>query len=78
MYEKDPEAYWKLLKDLKEESNSNDSSISISPEEWQTHFLDLYEIKPPFMARERYFQTYLDFLLSVKTFRKLGVKIKNK
>ena len=30
------------------------------------------------MARERHFQTYLDSLLSVKTFSTLDVKIKNK
>ena len=29
MYEKDPEAYWKLLKDLKEDSKATDPSTAI-------------------------------------------------
>ena len=34
MFESDPESYWKLLKYLKEGSNVNDLSKSISENEW--------------------------------------------
>ena len=46
MYEGDPEAYCKLLNDLKDDSNATDSSNSISAEECLKHFSDLFEIKP--------------------------------
>ena len=68
MYERDPEACWKLLKDLKDDSNATDPSNSISAEEWVQHFSDLFEIKPNFSNKQEQFQSYLDFMLDLKTF----------
>ena len=36
MYESDPEAYWKLIRGLKEESNVSDPSQSIAADDWYT------------------------------------------
>ena len=41
LYENDPEAYWKLIKDSKEESNVSDPSQSIAADDWLQHFSNL-------------------------------------
>ena len=78
MYEKDPEAYWKLLKDLKEDSKATDTSTAISVDEWHKHFSDLYQIKSKFLDKEKQFQSYLNTTLDFKTFSELDVRIKDK
>ena len=78
MYEKDPEAYWKLLKDFKEDSKATDPSTAISADEWHKHFSDLYQIKSKFLDKEKQFQSYLNTTLDFKTFSELDVRIKDK
>ena len=38
MYETDPESYWKLLINLKDDTFTNDPVYTISPNEWLKHF----------------------------------------
>ena len=51
MYEKDLEAYWNLLKELKEDSKATYPSTSISLDELHKHFSDLYQIKHNFLNK---------------------------
>ena len=78
MYERDPEVYWKLLKDLKDDSNATDSSNSISAEEWLKHFSDLFEIKLKFLNKQEQVQSCLDSMLDLKPFSELDIRITDK
>ena len=71
MFERDPESYWKLLKDLKEDSNVNDPCQSISASEWLTHFSTLYEIKGKVSGKNLQFQKNLESISHLKTFSEL-------
>ena len=78
MYENDPEAYWKLLKNLKEDSSPNEPSQSISANERLKHFESLYKIKDKFSHQEEEFQNQLKDLTNVHTFSELDSRITEK
>ena len=78
MYENDPEAYWKLLKGLKEESNVSDPSQSIAAEDWLQHFSSLYDIKQSFANKNERFEKSLDSISHLRTFSDLDIRITNK
>ena len=78
MYESDPEAYWKLLKNLKEDSSPNDPSQSIAAYEWLKHFESLYKIKDKFSQQEKEFQNQLKDLTNIHTFSELDSRITDK
>ena len=78
MYVNDPEAYWKLLRNLKEDSSPNDPSRSISANEWLKHFESLYKIKDKFSHQEEEFQNQLKDLTNVHTFSELDSRITDK
>ena len=78
MYENDPEAYWKLLKGLKEESNVSDPSQSVAAEDWLQHFSSLYDIKQSFANKNEQFEKSLDSISHLRTFSDLDIRITNK
>ena len=56
MIKLDQKAYWKLIKDLKEESNVNDPSQAIAAGDWLQHFSNLYNIKQSFINKNEQFE----------------------
>ena len=78
LYENDPEAYWKLIKDLKEESNVSDPSQSIAADDWLQHLLNLYNIKQSFINKNEQFEKDLDSITHLKTFSDLNILITSK
>ena len=78
MYEKDLEAYWKLIKDLKEESNVSDPSQSIAADDWLQHFSIFCNIKQSFINKNEQFEKDLDSITHLKTFSDLDILITSK
>lgn len=62
--DKDPEAYWKLVKDLKEDVNNSNSdpARNISNEVWTNYFNNLFSIKLDFQRQNNYFNSMLESL----------------
>ena len=78
IYENDPEAYWKLIKDLKEESNVSDPFQSIAADDWLQHFSNLYNIKQSFINKNEEFEKNIDSITHLKTFSDLDILITSK
>ena len=78
LYENDPEAYWKLIKDSKEESKVSDPSQSIAADDWLQHFSNLYNIKQSFINKNEQFGKDLDSITHLKTFSDLDILITSK
>ena len=78
MYENDPEAYWKLLKNLKEDTNVNDPSKSVAADDWLQHFTNLSNIKQSFLNKNEEYEKKLDSFSQFKSFTELDIRISNK
>lgn len=78
MYDNDPEAYWKLVKELKEEDPHNDPSLKISADNWLSHFSELFKIKEKSSSQDNYFENILDSSLDFRTFSELDTRISEK
>ena len=60
MYDKDPESYWKLIKDLEDDIDKPDMSSRIPGEKWVTHFSKLFSIKSDFVRQNEYYSSLLN------------------
>ena len=70
LFENDPNAYWNLLKDLKD-TTTTDPSKHVSPDKWTSYFKNLFSIKPQFNDTNSHFQNLLSQDENWKTFNEL-------
>ena len=75
LHKNDPNEYWKLVKELKEESQVEDPSNKISSEDWVKHFAVLFTVKPVFKEQDQKFKHLLTILEKNTTFSELDFSI---
>jgi hypothetical protein len=79
LHDNNPNAYWKLLKDLRAEQQSQDQSMKISGEQWVNHFSTLFSVDKKFSTQNKYFEDPLaKSEKSHQTFTPLDFAIKDK
>ena len=71
----DPKMYWKLVNDLKENNNKVNSSDTIDPASWISHFKNLNEVRDKFHSRLRELDSKLMKLEDFKCFNELDFQI---
>lgn len=61
----DPQAYWKLVNDIKEDISSKDHEPNISMDTWVEYFKQLFSVKAEFTRQNEYFSNLLNKLSKV-------------
>lgn len=74
LHDTDSNAYWKLLKELQDDKQS-DQSEKISSEQWVKHFSKLFSIDEKFGPKNKYFEKLLTMSEKSKTFSALDFRI---
>ena len=78
LHAKDPNSYWKLIKELKEDNDEQDPSTRISHDRWISHFSNLLSIDQKFTPQDLYFRNLCDQSEKSKTFSLLDCRITEK
>lgn len=77
LHDTDPNAYWKLLKDLQDDKQS-DQSEKISSEQWVNYFSKLFSIDEKYGPQNKYFEKLLTMSEKSKSFSALDFRITDK
>jgi hypothetical protein len=78
LHAKDPNSYWKLIKELREDNDEQDPSTRISHDRWISHFSNLLSIDQKFTPQDLYFRNLCDQSEKSKTFSLLDCRITEK
>ena len=78
LHENDPNSYWKLVKDLKEDHDERDPSLKISSGNWIKHFSTLFTIDKKFSNQNEYFKDLYENEEKSKTFSELDFRLTEK
>lgn len=77
LHEDNPKLYWRLVNDLKESKQNDQTSSAVDPSTWVSHFKKLNEVKVDFKDRLKDLDILLDTLEKQKIFNELDMPITN-